>query len=147
MVRVKSRYLILQLVPANQTLDTDIPAREIIHRLRDVIDQLYGDVGGGEIAAHVSMKYNDPNSRIYVLRLPQEGLTQTWFAASCVTEVKSVPVMLRALRVCGSERTLMKDLLEITQTYVNSLTNLTEDAKAALTDSYKKSIDGINFRT
>jgi RNase P/RNase MRP subunit POP5 len=131
MVRLKHRYVVCQLLPASYsetalTALRSVSSRDVVQTLRDTLQGLYGDMGAGEIGHSISMRYWDATrgTRIFVIRVPRGGETQTRFALSCMSSCTkgskgggdNIPLVIRTLALAGSSRTCvdkLRDLLRI----------------------------------
>lgn len=121
MVRVKHRYLIGQvLLEPSSIKTTDFNARDILLAAKDKLQLLFGDVGSGTIGAHLVIKFFDSESMIFVIRATREAANDTWFALSCMNEIKKQTCTVRCLNLSGCERTCFSDLKRLLEVYVRN---------------------------
>ncbi|KAJ1403161.1 hypothetical protein B484DRAFT_405196 [Ochromonadaceae sp. CCMP2298] len=118
MVRLKHRYIIAQalavvggklIAPGDKTYP--VSSRDLQACLREKIRELYGDVGLGEFGQATYVKYLDARwSNIFIVKTTREAQVKVHFAMTCVTELPSSSVILRALGVSSCARTCLASL-------------------------------------
>ena len=121
MVRLKHRYVVGQALlldsrqggGSNSAREGDLHPRDIVGAVKDKLQLLYGDMGGGQYGSALALKYLDSDSLIFVLRSSRDGETQTRFAMTAVDSIKSIPLSIRTLACCGSVRTTRSKLGEL----------------------------------
>lgn len=121
MVRLKHRYVVGQVLLLNGSAgdgstsgrEGDLHPRDIVGAVKEKLQLLYGDVGGGQYGAALALKYLDTTALIFVLRSSRDGETQTRFAMTAVDSIKSIPLSIRTLACCGSVRTTKTKLREL----------------------------------
>ena len=103
MVRLKNRYLVCQALPnisSKVQSRNSLSARDIQAKLREIIQELYGDVGLGEFGQATYVRYFDPKySNICVVKTTREAQTKVHFALSCITVVAEINVIFRSLLI------------------------------------------------
>jgi RNase P/RNase MRP subunit POP5 len=146
MVRVKHRYLICQVlfetIGGSKESASDFNARDILLASKEKLQLLFGDVGSGTIGAHLIVKFFDLESMIFVLRTTRDAATDTWFALSCISEIKKQACTIRCLDACGCERSCFADLKRLLEVFVrNSHTGGHRQADASVQDAMARRIE------
>lgn len=122
-MRIKQRYLIFQLIQpktssSGDTKDLRFGFRDIQNEIRMKIDQLYGDIGAGDLGSQTLVKYFDrDHSKLFMVRCPREAEVQVAFAVSCITNIKGVELLARSVLVKSSVRTCMESLKKLITSY------------------------------
>jgi len=100
-----------------------ISSKDIQTSIREIMVELYGEVGAGNCGNNSVVKFFDSeNSLIFVIRTPREGETQIRFALSCVKSVKDKKdLIIRTLSVNSCPRTCMAELRRIFQIYYSDV--------------------------
>jgi RNase P/RNase MRP subunit POP5 len=147
-MRIKSRFIIAQVLPSGATVEGDLRKlllRDIHQALRDKIQELYGDVGSGEIGGSTMVKFFDvQHSGILVVRCPREKETEVQFALAALSKVKTTDLVFRSLRVKGSARTCIDTVQELVSEYV-SFSVADEEAKQRVVDGLLQAISSIDL--
>jgi ribonuclease P/MRP protein subunit POP5 len=127
MVRIKHRYLLLQILyPSSipKTSNSNIPesilvqapsashitSSTLLHLLRTQISLLFGDYGSGVLAAGLSIKYFSNATSTAIVRCPRAHYRLAWAALTFVTELPAVRkgatggerCVFRVVRVSGT---------------------------------------------
>ncbi len=122
MVRIKSRYIIAQLLldPASvPNALADLQGHDILTALREKISILYGDTGAGEFGASLSLKFYDSagpseqSTQIFIIRCGREAEQQVRFAMCTITNIKRATLIIRTLGLSGSSRTCTEKIRSI----------------------------------
>lgn len=122
-MRIKQRYLIFQLLQPKTSSSGDSKEirfgfREIQNEIRLKIEQLYGDIGAGDLGSQTMVKYFDRNhSKLFMVRCPRGAEVQIAFAVSCITSIKGIELVARSVLVKSSVRTCMESLKELLTSY------------------------------
>ncbi|KAF1985110.1 hypothetical protein K402DRAFT_335092 [Aulographum hederae CBS 113979] len=126
MVRIKNRYLLvnflyptatlkpsdpLSTLPATiqfqQPTDDRLTPQIITRMIRNGVEELFGDYGGGMVNASISVKYFSPATSTAILKIARAHYRLVWAALSYVTRLpKPVDkeVVVRVVRVSGTIR-------------------------------------------
>lgn len=147
-MRIKSRFIIAQVLPAGNTAANDIHKlllRDIHQTLRDKIQELYGDVGSGEIGGSTMVKFLDAqHTGIVVVRCPRESETQVHFALSSLIKIKTTDVSIRSLRSKGSARTCIEAVQELVNVFINSTVE-DNSSKQQIIDALNQTISSMDL--
>lgn len=120
MVRVKYRFLICQLLPAYY-LDKDknisgVKLKDLQQSIKDKIQELYGDIGVGEVGQATTVKYLESQfCHIFIVKTLRELENQVLFTLSCINKIKDVDVVIRTVTTRSCERTAVEDVKNIFQ--------------------------------
>lgn len=124
MVRLKHRYLIGQIFDDPGKLESAIitNSKDLQSSLIENIKFLYGEVGMGSFGANIQVKFYDPTTRIYLVRVFREHALSLQFALTCTTSLKKNDnVTLKTLALSGSSRTCKTTLISILTSTVDVL--------------------------
>lgn len=148
MVRVKYRFIIAQLLPVSANLNEKIHShriRELQQAIKDKIQELYGDIGSGEIGQVTSVKYfENLYTHIFVVKTLRELESRVEFALSCINRLDQQNLVIRTIVSQGCERTTS---MRVKQTLINALQSLVapENEKATVVESIIRSVDGTTL--
>ncbi len=148
MVRVKYRFIIAELLPASANLNDKIHShrtRDLQQAIKDKIQELYGDIGSGEIGQVTSVKYfENLYTHIFVVKTLRELESRVEFALSCINRIHQQDLIIRTIGSQGCERTTS---MRVKQTLINALQSLVvpENEKATVVDSIIRSVDGTTL--
>jgi RNase P/RNase MRP subunit POP5 len=112
-MRIKHRYLISQILVeknSNKIISKELTNQDIIFIIKEKIKELFGDVGFGSFGKILSLKFFDPQTNIFVIRIPREFEMSLRYTLICLSQIKSFTCMVRTLEVCGSSRTCVDKL-------------------------------------
>ena len=143
MVRVKYRHIIGQIIVDNFNLSKqeDLNSKELLASIKDKINVLFGEIGNGCISTNLTLKYYDPLSRIFVLRILRDSVKDVWFTMTLMTDIKKVQCCIRCLNVSSCERTLSFDLKTYLSAFAMHHPNWSEVERKEKTDEYCSQID------
>lgn len=152
-MRIKNRYLIAQALPPC-TLGTTVAdsleiqslvARDFHQSLREKIQELYGDVGSGDIGANTAVKFYDGTyTNILIVRSPREYETQVHFALSALSKVRATEVCIRSLSVKSTSRSCIEALQELIKVYITA--TVPEDSvRNAVIESLRHTISTLEM--
>ena len=116
MVRIKHRYLTVELVPdsgTNEGFAKDFSTQDIFNSLREKIQELFGDVGYGLIAKNISLKIYFPDCGIFIVRVARDSEVELRFALCCLNKIKRYSLICRTVAISGSSRTCKDSLLRL----------------------------------
>ena len=132
MVRLKHRYLIIQIIPEqNQSSILKINQIDILNTIKERILELYGDIGFGIWAKSLALKYYNNLHNIFILRCTRDGEINVRLGISCIQSIKQISCICRVLEIAGSTRTCkdkMRDILITLNPYTS-----TDDTSLPLT--------------
>lgn len=124
MVRVKNRYLLLELhwqtgstvSPLSSSLSSpptfpSVTNSQLYRLLSQTIQTNFGDFGAAQCAA-LSVKYWNAATRICIVRAPRAASRIVQAAVTLITEVKRRRCVFRTLHLAGSMRTCQKAALK-----------------------------------
>ncbi len=148
MVRLKSRYLICQVLSGHVGGDYDksISSRDIQSKLLEVISENHGAFG---LAHDCKLVYLDPLSGIVCFRTNREFEKEVHFALTCIGSLNGgSPAVVRCLQSCGSLRTFLVALWETLARHVDSRSTLKQtvesvEATAVEKQRYLNEIRGV----
>lgn len=113
MVRIKHRYIIAQVICDDETALKTFSIQDILNANREKLAELFGDIGFGLHGKNMTLKYYDPDSSVFILRVPREAETQVRLAIACMHHIKKAPCISRTLEICGSERTCKEKIKKL----------------------------------
>ncbi|GAB9465575.1 hypothetical protein Gpo141_00002980 [Globisporangium polare] len=112
MVRLKTRYLVVELVPAASARKLAVQKEDVAGLIKDSIARNYGDYGVGLLQYAFQVVYFNKHTRLAVVRCAREQCKLVESSLAFVTECQSQEVRIRVARVCGSSRTCRDHLLK-----------------------------------
>jgi RNase P/RNase MRP subunit POP5 len=147
MVRVKYRFIIAQLLSANQS-DKErritVKLKDIQQSIKDKTQELYGDIGMGEIAQTTTAKYLDSHfSHIFIVKTLRELETEASFIISCINRIKDEDIVIRTISIKSCERTAIEEMKAILVKVVSNLDIQSESERVAILENLQKSLDLI----
>lgn len=122
MVRLKTRYLLFQILYPTDTLassedaktrfmkihrvsdDTIVNARNLTQIFKEEMETLHGDLGSGSIQTTINVKYFSPVTSTGILRVGRQHTRQLWAALTHITDIDNVPVVINVVHVSGTIR-------------------------------------------
>ena len=122
MVRLKHRYLIVQIIFEQANANEKINMVDILNVLKDRFLELYGDVGFGTYAKSLALKYYNNEHNLFILRCTRDGEINVRLGLSCLQNIKQINCICRVLDIAGSTRTCkdkMKDIIIALNTYTS----------------------------
>lgn len=132
MVRLKHRYLIIQIIPEQyQSSILKINQIDILNTLKERLLELFGDVGFGIWAKSLALKYYNNFHNIFILRCTRDGEINVRLGISCIQSIKQISCICRVLEIAGSTRTCKDKMRDISIT-LNPYTSI-EDTTLPLT--------------
>ena len=150
-MRIKNRYIIAQALPAGGSMSTGfaelrkLVARDFHQAVREKIQELFGDVGSGEIASNTMVKYYECGySCILVARCPREHEVNVRLVLSCLTKVRGIDLIIRTLRIKGSARTCADALQELQAQYLED-TIVDETERRTALDTSLQTISSLDM--
>ncbi|XP_071338292.1 ribonuclease P/MRP protein subunit POP5 [Trachinotus anak] len=115
MVRVKSRYLLCELVVSDRSRLLLLDDRAIALAVKAAVARTHGDYGAALCSVGFSVKYLNAHTGIVFLRLPKRCYRLLWSALPFITSVETrgqrIPCFLNCLHVGGTIRTCQKFLI------------------------------------
>ncbi|KAG5354866.1 Ribonuclease P/MRP protein subunit POP5 [Yarrowia sp. B02] len=139
MVRLKSRYLLFQVVYPSDTLSPseDAKARFLkIHRtsdasvfnarnltqiFRDEMEDLHGHLGAGSIMTTLNVKYFSPVTSTGIVRVGRQFLREFWAALTNITSIDNSPVVINVVHVSATIKKCEMAAIERNQQIVRYL--------------------------
>lgn len=110
MVRIKNRYLLIELVPptARQAGPGDL-----LRTIRNSLLTHFGEVGAGRSSPSLSFKSFSADTQSGLLRVNRGDLREVWASVSLVTALSGKPAALKVSHVGGTIRSCRKRTIEI----------------------------------
>ncbi|AOW01230.1 Rpp14/Pop5 family-domain-containing protein [Yarrowia lipolytica] len=120
MVRLKSRYLLFQIVYPTDTLSTSedaktrflkihrtsdasvVNARNLTQIFKDEMEELHGDLGAGSIMTTLNVKYFSPVTSTGIVRVGRQFLREFWAALTNITDIDNTPVVINVVHVSAT---------------------------------------------
>ncbi|XP_068166563.1 ribonuclease P/MRP protein subunit POP5 [Antennarius striatus] len=119
MVRLKSRYLLCEVVVSDRTSLLLLDERSIALTVRAAVGRAHGDYGMAMCSLRFTVKYLNAHTGIVFLRFPKRFYRLLWSALPFITSVdtrgQTVPCFLNCLHVGGTIRTCQKFLIQYNQ--------------------------------
>lgn len=152
MVRIKSRYIICQILfdsslsntnNTNTNNEITLHIKEILQCIQDKIINLFGEIGLGNIYLPLQIKFYDNYSKILIIRIPRDMLTNCWYSLSCINEIKNNNCIIRCLNICSSDRTYINDIKVILNNFIINKPNLTQNEINNKLNDYNELIKNI----
>lgn len=119
MVRLKTRYVLFEvLFPVEEA---SVDSKEFMRALRDSLQTFFGDTGLGRCQNMLGLKFYSKDTGLGILRVGrgQEKLVQA--ALTLVTEIDTVPVIIRTRHVSGTIVKSQERALEISKVALTEL--------------------------
>ncbi|TYZ67556.1 hypothetical protein PybrP1_012454 [[Pythium] brassicae (nom. inval.)] len=113
MVRLKTRYLVVEVTPASASARKPLTLQrdDVAGLIRESIARNYGDYGVGLLQYAFHVLYFSPHTRFAVVRCAREQCKLVESSLAFVTESQNQELRVRVARVCGSGRTCRAHLL------------------------------------
>ncbi|EEC07666.1 ribonuclease P/MRP protein subunit POP5, putative [Ixodes scapularis] len=114
MVRLKHRYILVEILwkdwqnPSIHQLP--VAEEDIYGSVRNAIQYLHGEFGVGVTRFHLTIKFFNPYTRVFLLRTRRGAHTLTLSALPFVTKIKDDAATLRVLKLAGTIRSCLKFL-------------------------------------
>ena len=102
MVRLKHRYLVLQVIPADRSTHRVMTDSDIMGWIRKPFTDMYGIFGAGAVLTVMRFKYWNPDNMVGVVRVPKEwGRNVQHFFAS-LSELNGMQLTVRVYHMSGT---------------------------------------------
>ncbi|XP_060893550.1 ribonuclease P/MRP protein subunit POP5 [Labrus mixtus] len=115
MVRVKSRYLLLEVNVTDRSRLLLLDDRAVFRAVKAAVARIHGDYGEALCSVRMSVKYLNALTGIVFLRFPKMCYKLLWSALPFITCIENqgqnIPCFLNCLHVGGTIRTCQKFLI------------------------------------
>ncbi|CAG9317609.1 unnamed protein product [Blepharisma stoltei] len=105
MVRFKNRYLLCELKWEDEKYDPNIKNKDVYEAIKDSIGMNFGDFGIGLSVISLSIKYWNPVTNLFILRVSRECYRLVWAGLSLITHIRSRRVRPSVIYCAGTIRT------------------------------------------
>uniref|UniRef100_A0A7N8WJC5 POP5 homolog, ribonuclease P/MRP subunit n=1 Tax=Mastacembelus armatus TaxID=205130 RepID=A0A7N8WJC5_9TELE len=116
MVRLKSRYLLCEVIVSDRSRLLLLDDRAIASAVKAAVARIHGDYGAALCSIRFSVKYLNAHTGIVFLRFPKRCYKLLWSALPFITSVEThrqkIPCFLNCLHVGGTIRTCQKFLVQ-----------------------------------
>ncbi|GFR39911.1 hypothetical protein Agub_g417 [Astrephomene gubernaculifera] len=102
MVRLKNRYLLLEISWKDGKLDESYNDNVLLQALRDSVALNFGDFGLGSNLSSLQVKYYSPYTDVGIVRCATAEHERVVAALALMTDVRQRPAAVRVLRVAGT---------------------------------------------
>lgn len=134
MVRVKRRYVLFEVLPAEEELNQrqlTINEKEILAAIRDAISMIYGDFGLSSVIKSLHLKRFNPQTRIAIITCKRGPHLMLLSAMPFVRMVAKLRCSLRTLHLSGTIRGCLKALRTIHRREIAKIkSQLNQDGKS-----------------
>lgn len=90
--------------------------------LREKIQELFGDMGSGEIGQVTVVKFFESElTKLFIVRTLRELEHQVHFSLSCLTKLKEEDVVIRTVLTKSSERNTVDAMKGLMKTYIDHI--------------------------
>eukprot|EP00041_Stephanoeca_diplocostata_P023667 m.586634 g.586634 ORF g.586634 m.586634 type:complete len:153 (+) comp22346_c0_seq6:485-943(+) len=127
MVRLKHRYLLCELVFADDKVDTSIKRSEISSVIKDAVGHTHGDYGIACILGSFQVKYFNVHTRTVLLRISRDHYEVLWSSMTLVSSFKKRECFFRVLHLAGTIRSCQKHLLRFNLEQLGQLAAATQN--------------------
>lgn len=107
MVRFKQRYILVKM----HTDARDVQQKAIYQALSGRVVSQLGVWGYGAVRATLNIKYHNPDTNMFIVRVTRDFVRDMWFCISSVKELNGRPTTFEVVHVGGTLRTCKKALL------------------------------------
>ncbi|KAL2917061.1 RNA-binding protein pop5 [Polyrhizophydium stewartii] len=121
MVRLKTRYLLCEVLFEDGKVQDGATAYMLLNALKDSIEANFGDVGLGAVAASIQVKYFNPLTGMAIVRASRDLAPMVWAAATLVTALRKRTCLVRVVHVSGTIRLLQRRAIEFNRDAVRLL--------------------------
>ncbi|XP_040051719.1 ribonuclease P/MRP protein subunit POP5 [Gasterosteus aculeatus] len=115
MVRLKSRYLLCEVIVPDRRHLLLLDDRAVAASVREAVARVHGDYGAALCSSRFSVKYLNAHTGIVFLRFPKRCYKLLWSALPFITSIEargqSIACFLNCLHVGGTIRTCQKFLI------------------------------------
>ncbi|XP_029367167.1 ribonuclease P/MRP protein subunit POP5 [Echeneis naucrates] len=115
MVRVKSRYLLCEVIVSDRSRLLLLDDRAIAIAVKATVARIHGDYGAALCSVGFSVKYLNAHTGIVFLRMPKRCYKLLWSALPFITSIETrgekIQCFLNCLHVGGTIRTCQKFLI------------------------------------
>ncbi|XP_074526924.1 ribonuclease P/MRP protein subunit POP5 [Halichoeres trimaculatus] len=115
MVRVKSRYLLCEVVVSDRSRLLLLDDRAVALAVKSAVARIHGDYGAALCSVGFSVKYLNSVTGIVFLRFPKSCYKILWSALPFITSIETrgekIECFLNCLNVGGTIRTCQKFLI------------------------------------
>ncbi|KAM8887197.1 ribonuclease P/MRP protein subunit POP5 [Spinachia spinachia] len=115
MVRVKSRYLLCEVIVPDRSRLLLLDDRAVAMSVKAAVARIHGDYGAALCSIRFSVKYLNAHTGIVFLRFPKSCYKLLWSALPFITSIeargKNIECFLNCLHVGGTIRTCQKFLI------------------------------------
>ncbi|GLC39461.1 hypothetical protein PLESTF_000833500 [Pleodorina starrii] len=102
MVRLKNRYLVVEVTWKDGKIDDSCTDQLLLQAIRDSVAQNFGDHGLGSSVASLQVKYFSPYTGLAIVRCATAEHEKVITALTFTSEVKQRPAAVRLLRLSGT---------------------------------------------
>eukprot|EP00038_Savillea_parva_P031920 m.91886 g.91886 ORF g.91886 m.91886 type:complete len:150 (-) comp9932_c0_seq1:1900-2349(-) len=111
MVRLKHRYLLTEIIFADDKIDASIKSGDILRAVKAGVQTAHGDYGTACVVPSLQLKYFNRHTRVMLLRVSRDHYEMLWSALTLVTVFDKRECLMRVLHVAGTIRSCQRHLL------------------------------------
>uniref|UniRef100_A0A7S4P3A7 Ribonuclease P/MRP protein subunit POP5 n=1 Tax=Guillardia theta TaxID=55529 RepID=A0A7S4P3A7_GUITH len=119
MVRLKSRYLIVEMIWSSTNQDCACPSGVskgvVMQAVKDSVLRNFGDVGMARLQNRMQIKYFNPLANIFIIRSNRAWHSMLWNAIFFIRHIKDHDVCCMVHRSVAMPRSCHKEALPIIQ--------------------------------
>lgn len=87
------------------------PSLLFSQELRASVGANFGDIGLGSVLQSMTIKYFNPVTNLFILRVGREETPTAWAAATLMTAIHSRTIMVRILKISGALRKAQMEII------------------------------------
>ncbi|TMW69368.1 hypothetical protein Poli38472_001524 [Pythium oligandrum] len=121
MVRLKTRYLIVEVNAPPQARKLSLQKEDVTSIIKESIARSYGDYGVGLLQYAFQVLYANKTTGFIAIRCSRDYVKMVEASLVFVTEHQGQELRFRIVRVCGVGRTCRQNLLEMSRDRLKKL--------------------------
>ncbi|KAL5117925.1 RNA-binding protein pop5 [Pleosporales sp. CAS-2024a] len=160
MVRVKYRYLVVNLLYPEPVATTKTPlpdliqihsptpdtfhAGALVRIVRAGVEELYGDYGVGMVSSGLKVNYWSPSTSTAIIRCPRDHYEMVWAALTYTVRLPKpadVPVVMRVVHVSGTIKKAEEEVIRRSQLIIRRAKAWQDRGAIPMMQSVEKAAD------
>ncbi|EOA86891.1 RNA-binding protein pop5 [Exserohilum turcicum] len=161
MVRVKNRYLVVNLLYPEPSAKSKTPLPDlvqmhsptpdalkpgfIVRMIRDGVEELFGDYGSGMVSSGLKVNYYSPSTSTAIIRCPRDHYEMVWAALTYTTRLPrpldNIPVVIRVVRVSGTIKKAEEEVIRQSQDIVRRARAWDGEGETPMLQSVERAVE------
>lgn len=108
MVRLKNRYLLVELVWGDGKIDESLNSKAILHLIQQQLRTNFGDWGFALTQLSLQVKYFNSITNTCIVRVARDQQKILWNCLTLIREYRNRPLTIRILHIGGTIRACQK---------------------------------------